>query len=377
MGLGRKRRKKKESSGGDDSHRDSDDGSSIKSVESTVCDQDKYNAFRIPNYTRYYPEDGGNFEYIVFLESSDFDTPIGNRDIMSLANSLKRYNKGIKQLQRLIKFKIGVIFERPGLANAALNNRKFLDAHKLKASIPASATEVTGVIKHVPIDMTNKQIYSALTSTKNIISIRRFMRRVKDDHGVINLQPTKTVSITFSCPVLPESVDLNSWRFEVSQYVPPVKQCLRCLRYGHIGKFCKNSERCSICSGPHNFRNCTISPTEACCYHCQGKHIAISSECPVKKEKIRLNKEKLQPKSYIDILNEKAFPSLGKKSLNLSPSDQLISLLDSDSILNMLVESYVKLITLNTTKDTSICTQSIKDVLLETIKQKKVYLSEF
>lgn len=364
----RKRKKKLEdgSGGGEGGESDYSDTCSTKSLEDKI-EADKYKDFRIPNYVRFYPEQGGNFEYVVFIESTKNDQPIGNRDIMSLANCLKRYNKGIKQLQRINKHKIGVVFERPGLANAALQNKKFLEAYSLAASIPAAASEVTGVITHVPVDLSNEQIYSALTTTKNIISIRRFMRRTKMDSGILKLEPTKTVSITFSCPVLPESVDLNSWRFELRPYVPPVKQCLKCLRYGHIAKYCKNSERCSICGESHNFKFCLKSPEEAICCHCRGNHVAVSAQCPVKKEKILSNKEKTQRKAYSAVLNDnKSFPPL-----NQNPIEMLASLLNSDQILNTVVESVVKLITMNKNNEAVISTQSIKDTLLDTIKRNK------
>ncbi|KAL4718820.1 hypothetical protein ACJJTC_017868 [Scirpophaga incertulas] len=100
--------------------------------------------------------------------------------MMGLANCLKRYNKGVKQgkrstLRRVNKYKIGVVFERPGLANAALQNKKFLEAYNLTVSIPAAASEVTGVITHVPTELSNEQIYSALTSTNNIMNRTMFV----------------------------------------------------------------------------------------------------------------------------------------------------------------------------------------------------------
>ncbi|XP_059059447.1 uncharacterized protein LOC131852738 [Achroia grisella] len=120
----------------------------------------------------------------------------------------------------------------------------------------------------------------------------RFMRRIKGDDNTFTMQPTKTVSITFSCPVLPDTVDLNSWRFVVRPYIPPVKQCLKCLR------------------------NCSANINEAKCCHCNGNHIAISSQCPIKKKKIEENKNKVQ--SYADIVREKSFPQLGNGSKNES-----------------------------------------------------------
>ncbi|CAK1591850.1 unnamed protein product [Parnassius mnemosyne] len=67
------------------------------------------------------------------------------------------------------------------------------------------------------------------------------MRKHKNDARRSLLQPTGTVAITFASNVLPDHVDLHGWRFVVNQYIPPVKQCYNCLRYGHLAKYCKNS----------------------------------------------------------------------------------------------------------------------------------------
>lgn len=147
--------------------------------------------------------------------------------MMTFVNNLKRCIKGIKQYKTINKYKIDVILERPGLGYAAFKY-ELLNANKLKASIPAAAIEFTSLIYTC-----TKQIYSVLTSTKKIIGIRRFMR--KSNEG--QLEPTRTVSITLSYPTVPNSVDLNSWRFEVRPCTPLVKQCLKCLRYNHIAKF--------------------------------------------------------------------------------------------------------------------------------------------
>lgn len=359
--MGRKKPKKRKK---EEEEEDlSDSGESSSPCDEPKDDKDKYKPFQVPDYVRYYPVDGGKLDYIVYFESSDTGKALGDRDMMALANCLKRFNKGIKQLRRINKYKIGVVFERPGLANAALSNKTFLDSYKLKATIPATATEVTGVIQHVPLDLSNEQIYSNISCSKNIVSVRRFMKRTINNNTV-EFQPLKTVSITFSCPSLPDSVDLNSWRFEVRPYIAPVKQCLRCLRYGHIAKFCKNAEKCSICSGSHNFKSCTVDAADASCCHCKGNHIAISPDCPVKKEKINQNKMKLDKKTFAETL-EKSFPPLISKS----PSDQLALLLNSEHIMNIIVGSVTKLLTQNKTNELSINSQNIKTILLETLSK--------
>ncbi|XP_048480427.1 uncharacterized protein LOC125489246 [Plutella xylostella] len=80
--------------------------------------------------------------------------------------------------------------------------------YQFKANIPAQSTEITGIIKNVPTNLTNKKIFTMLSSYKKIISVRRFTKRTKIDNNFI-LQPLQTVAITFATSVLPDYVDLD------------------------------------------------------------------------------------------------------------------------------------------------------------------------
>ncbi|KAI5637514.1 hypothetical protein NE865_09801 [Phthorimaea operculella] len=329
-------------------------------------DVDKYKPYKTENYIRQYPEDGGEFEYIVIYESADDKTPLCERDLMGLGSALKLSNKGIKQLKRINRYKIAVIFERPGLANAALNNLKSQKELKLRATIPARLTEVTGVITNVPTYMSNKKIYDGISSCRNVVSVRRFMRRSKDDEGNSCLVPTQAVSITFASAVLPDYVDINSWYFEVRPYTPPVSQCLRCLRFGHIGKFCKNAQRCSICGDSHNYKDCVKRPEEAVCVHCKGKHVAIAKSCPVKIQKAEEIKVQMRRASYSEVFNNKTSPLKSK----VDPVQQLFK---SEQFMNLLISSIIKII--SASKDAEnpipISTQSIKSALLDSFSINK------
>ena len=338
----------------------------LDSDSSFTEEVDKYQPFRIENYIRQYPEGGGgNYEFVVIYESSKEGECIGDRDLMALGSVLKRANKGIIRFKRINKFKIGAVFERPGLANSALNNSKTNKEINVKASIPASLTEVTGVINMVPTRLSNVAIYEGISSSKNVVAVRRIMRRVRDEQGNNNLQPTQSVAITFACPILPDHIDINSWYFDVNVYIPPVSQCLKCLRFGHIAKFCKNSQRCSICGDNHFYKDCPKdSKKDAVCVNCSGSHIAISSECPVKKHKIRENELKFKKPTFTSLF-DKDFPSLNKsKNINIA------NLLQSEDFSKLLISSIIKLITANKSENTPITTEAIKNTLLETFNNK-------
>lgn len=331
--------------------------------DSSPDDDNKYLPYKVENYSRQYVEGGGDYEYLVIYECTKEGEAIGDRDLMALGAVLKRANKGIKRFKRINKYKIGAIFERPGLANSALKNDKTNKELNIHATIPASLTEVTGVINSVPTRMSNKSIYEGISSARNVVTVRRLMRRVREEDGSSHLQPTTTVAITFGCPVLPDHIDIDSWYFPVSVYIPPISQCLKCLRYGHIAKFCKNSQKCSICGEGHFYKDCTKNSKDAICSNCNGNHVAISSECPMKKQKIKENENKYKKLSYSSILDNNQFPSLGSK-LNTN----ITSLLKSDKFLSPLISAIIKLITLNKSENTPITSEAITNILLDTFK---------
>lgn len=324
---------------------------------------DKYKPYRITDYNRRYPEENvAGQEFVVFIESST-DSPIGTRDMINLSTLFSRFIKGIKYLKKVNKTKIAVVFDRPTLANGFLDNTTFLKDNKLSASIPAASTEVTGIINSVPITMSNKQIFKAITITnKKIISVRRIMR--KGDGGLV---PTQTVAITFaSCMALPDFVYIKMWRFPVHKYIPPIKQCFKCLRYGHLAKYCHNSQRCSICAENHKYTDCSVPGFQAKCVHCEGNHPSISKDCPVKQKKIQENKTKFLSSSYAAVAG-RDFPSLNK---TLNSKDIINLMLTDQNTLTLLLECITKIITLNKTENKTICSKTITDILKDTVKDK-------
>lgn len=381
-GKAKKRKKRDESedvptkqiSSGTESESDSSSTEKMETIEPNHAkdNKDEYKPYRVSDYTRRYPEDSPGTEFVVFVESSKENSPIGSRDMMNLNNCMVRFIKGIKYFNKINKYKIGVVFEKPTLANAFLGNSTFLTDYQLNASIPANSTEITGVVSSVPTDMTNKKIFEALSSNKKIICVRRIMKKVKIENNKYVLQPTQAVAITFaSSSSLPEHVYLKKWRLPVQVYVPPVKQCFRCLRYGHMAKYCKNNVRCSICTEGHSFKECTKPTSEATCVHCGGPHIAISGSCPIKKQKILEIKNKASPAPYSSLFNKLEFPTLSKKE---NQQDLLKFIMTDNQIIQLFTKTIIKLITLNKSDNLQICTKTVTETLKETFREKETTL---
>lgn len=145
-----------------------------------------------------------------------------------MSQAIRKYSiSGVLHLKTINRYKVAITFNLGNNANVFLTNKKILDELGLEASIPAGDTETTGVLSMVPLDFSNKKIYSLIGSSKNVVEVRRFMCKVRSADGTMTFVPTPTVAVTFGATQLPEYVVLDSWRHEVKQYIPPVKQCLR------------------------------------------------------------------------------------------------------------------------------------------------------
>lgn len=344
---------------------DPDDVLSSTSSGSEDEEQVEYSPFRAPNYNRKYDVTNtanNPVEFIVFLSHSDQKLSISDQSRLTISQCLhKSQTKGLKYLKPINKFKVGVVFDTANTANMFLENTKFFEDTKMIATIPAQSTEVTGVVRDVPISYSNKKIFQALNSSKNVVQVKRFMRREKTEDNFI-LVPTKTVAVTFASTQMPEHIYLDNWRHEVSKYIPPVKQCLKCLRFGHIAKYCKNSQKCSICTESHHFKSCVIDMNNAKCANCKGNHIAVSSQCPIKQQKVEEIKVKSRAVAYSDLLNAKAFPSLPQKI-------SIDHIINSENFINLLVQSVVKIV--SGSKEKTINSNNIKKVLVDTFKDFK------
>ena len=72
-----------------------------------------------------------------------------------------------------------------------------------------------------------------------------------------------------------------------------VPQCYRCFSCSHLLNTCPISEpKCSICAGSHSYRECP-TPNDVKCFVCGGPHIAVSTQCPVKKDALKQRKASL------------------------------------------------------------------------------------
>lgn len=248
-----------------------------KRENANLQNEDKYKPFIKNGYTRKYPDNGSNGDFSVFVEHTNKEIKIGNMNPLNLSKFFKNI-KGVSERSRINANKIKISFNQAALANDFLK-ANVLAENELRAYIPAASVERVGVVRFIPKDVSNLELFEKITCEKDIIGIRRFMKR---ENG--KLTPFTTISITFSGTTLPEYILLDGWRYKIHSYIPPVLQCYKCFKFNHSAKICHGNQKCSKCAEDHSFKDCSTDNFK--CINCGGNHLAISKECPIKSAKI-------------------------------------------------------------------------------------------
>ncbi|XP_067215378.1 uncharacterized protein [Linepithema humile] len=239
-------------------------------------------------YTR---KDKGPFRVLVSLKISDSkNTPRPPLDI-EVSRALFKMGLNFSTILKQSRYKWIISFSSYSLANDAVKNT-YLIKSKYTASIPWYFTNRKVVIKGIPTDIPNDEIWTELkTSNPQLSFDKEDIYRLKS-RSVVNGQtefiPSPTVKLSLrSMTVLP-SVFMWRTRLEMAPYIPNIRQCFNCGQLSHASKFCKNSTKCLTCGKePHPNQACSSKPN---CINCGGEHRALSSECPETTLKKRVTK---------------------------------------------------------------------------------------
>lgn len=140
-----------------------------------------------------------------------------------------------------------------------------------------------GLIRGMELDISDEDLKSNLSSSAEIISVKRLNKRCSDDPEGNGWTPSETIRLGFKGPSLPPYVYIYSLRIPVERFVFPVTQCANCWKFGHLKISCPSKQPvCPKCSQKHH--NCTA--TSFTCVNCSGDHMALDKACPIfKKEK--------------------------------------------------------------------------------------------
>jgi hypothetical protein len=344
-----------------------------KSRVTEITDED-YKIFTKPGYKRTYPDNSSTGEFPVYVEGVEYQDKIGNRNPLQLSKLFKAV-KGIWERRRINANKIMLVFKQASAANDFLNDSCLQD-NNMRAYIPASSVETVGVIRYIPKETSNFELFKKLTSDCEIIRVRRFTKKIEGE-----MVPLTTISVTFAGTILPQYIYLDNWRYKVDKFIPPLMQCFKCMKFNHSAYHCRNEQVCSKCSGNHSYKECEND--EIKCSNCQGAHLAISKLCPIKSDRLVKHQNIHKGQTYAAVTNYNVsnnFPPLSQTRKNILGHNTKISTsISNDNVnqnkidINMLInnskiiDSFVKtLVTLgNSNKIKTIA--HIKEILIKNL----------
>jgi hypothetical protein len=150
----------------------------------------------------------------------------------------------------------------------------------ISCSPPLRESCISGVIRRVPLDLTDEDILTELQlNYPTVHSVTRLFRRDTESHSKIK---TGSVKVDFNVDTgspLPDRICIFYESFPCELFVRNPPRCTKCQSFGHTTSVChSNKVKCAKCSGFHNTTSCDSQ--NECCPNCQGNHPAYSRLCP-------------------------------------------------------------------------------------------------
>ncbi|KAL9883231.1 uncharacterized protein ACN427_010668 isoform 1-T1 [Glossina fuscipes fuscipes] len=229
-----------------------------------------------------------NCNFVVFVETcADAE---GNR--ININSNLYFYDYlkdfgmyGLKELKVVSRGRAKLLFSSAANANNFVTKNEF-NKKNLKAYIPRSFTERFGVIRNIPCTYSVDDIINNAVSDIPIKSAVRFQRRNPNNKD--EWIPTTRIKVGFKGRALPKAIKFNYCNLPVEYFVPTLKQCFKCGRYGHVSKFCKAKEsRCLNCGKSPNGVNCEAMKCLSCG---SGEHNALDKCCLYRESELNINR---------------------------------------------------------------------------------------
>jgi len=175
-------------------------------------------------------------------------------------------------------------------ANAAIKNR-FLDELGLICFIPRYMVYRKGVIKQVDLDIPLIELRDIIKLENPAIRINNLFRLKRKDFETKKWVDSESICLEFRGQELPPSVSVWKCRLRITPYIPPVRRCYNCGKFGHLSKGCSVKEAvCLNCGVNHAMKedkSCDSSPK---CINCSEDHHTLNGKCLALKNQQEVNR---------------------------------------------------------------------------------------
>lgn len=172
-------------------------------------------------------------------------------------------------------------------ANKCLDINKHESDKTIDFYIPNRVKRCRGIISDWDRDMTLQELAEAIDDNKRIIQLERMKsRRYNIRERRMELVSSHLILVTMEGNNLPDKVSLygDVINIRVRPFIEPVRQCFNCLRFGHIGRECRNPKICITC-GTAFHGDCN---RDSRCVNCKNAHKANDKTCPTRQHNIRI-----------------------------------------------------------------------------------------
>lgn len=228
---------------------------------------------------------------VVIIKPSKADGVITRFNPLALKSGLESMAPdGVLQIRPNHRLNLLAVDTRNGDATARLLKLKTIQGISVQAYEPRSSDCGTGVIRDVPVDLSDPEILVALRQKTPVKSVRRLGKS------------SKSVRIVFATETAPEHVFLGYTRYRVYPYVQTPRQCTKCQRFGHVSTMCRLPGRCARCGGNHERSACDAGNLR--CPNCGNSHESTFARCPVLRKEKAIHK--LKGDKNIDYKSAKA-----------------------------------------------------------------------
>lgn len=172
---------------------------------------------------------------------------------------------GVKDIRKLGPNSVQVECKDLVSANNIIQCQKLRLLHNINSFIPNEYVKSIGIVKNVPLDLTNDDISDFIKSS---VPIERIKRINFWDKETKQAKPGTSLKITFRSADIPQNIVLYYTIKKVEHFIPKVPVCNKCLRFGHIARSCRSTEtKCVNCSEPTHAASDTSC--NGSCTHCQ------------------------------------------------------------------------------------------------------------
>lgn len=269
-----------------------------------------------------YPENA-TAPYIVYVFDKNPTKFLGSYHDFSLSRDFWGIKKSITKFKSLGKDKVMLYCISAQEANLLVDSKINKLNQNWSAVIPDSRVQSIGVINDVPTEIEDVSLMGRIKCqdpSVRVLKIERIKKRNPDvdmdEDGNISLIPTQMVKVFFSGLTLPKTTVIDCVERRVRHFIPKVRRCLKCLRFGHLKDQCKAKIRCPKCSEGHDVKNCR--GLVVTCVNCgSSDHDSVSLICPQFKREQQIVKLKQEMGISYDEARRKVM--LGSRRVNQFP----------------------------------------------------------